>query len=280
MLTTLNWCSPSMLVQALHRLVQRARLRRADLEAAGVDEAHQQRLAAVVRTGAPGGPAVEQRGVGTWRPIAASAASAQPRSSSAGTVPGARGCRVGAPKRRKRSTATSECGQGAADEPVSPRAVAGRGECRNHQRSAASMTTAASSALSCTIEAKNAAIAVCGWAGAPAHASCAGSARRRPARPRKTIQPAPKKIGSSDTATSSNGAAMHDARGTRRAHHHRQHGHAGGRILRLVGDGQAPEVRRRPQEQHQSPAAAPAGRPAGSPRRRRPARQSCRPARR
>jgi len=33
-------------VQPLHGVVQRARLRRADLEAAGVDEAHQQRLAA------------------------------------------------------------------------------------------------------------------------------------------------------------------------------------------------------------------------------------------
>jgi hypothetical protein len=51
------------LVQRVHRLVQRARVGRADLEAAGVDEADEQRLAAVVGEALRAAGAIEQREV-------------------------------------------------------------------------------------------------------------------------------------------------------------------------------------------------------------------------
>ncbi len=52
------------LVHRLQRLLQRTRAGRADLKAAGVDEAHQQRLAAVARQAHRPTLAVEQRVVG------------------------------------------------------------------------------------------------------------------------------------------------------------------------------------------------------------------------
>ena len=44
---------------------------------------------------------------------------------------------------------------------------------------------------------------------------------------------------------------MHDARRALVAEHHRQHRHAGGGVVVAIRDREAPEVRRRPQEQHQ-----------------------------
>src|SRR5690606_10394349 len=51
-------------VEATYRVVQGPRLGRADLEAAGVDEAHQQGLAAIARQGDWPARAIDQRGIG------------------------------------------------------------------------------------------------------------------------------------------------------------------------------------------------------------------------
>ena len=138
MLTTLNLSAPNTRVNASTASDSERVVRRADLEAAGVDEAHQQRLAAVGRRAARVGLGRRAaRGRPAARPTAAwLARSATSGSSSAGCW--ARACEPAAPIAHP------------SHEP----------QRRQLHRSNASTVTAASSRLSCTSDAKNDAIAV------------------------------------------------------------------------------------------------------------------------
>ena len=210
MLTTLNCWRRTPGPTA--RTATRQRLRRggADLEAAGVDEAHQQRLAAIV--GQPHRPllAVEQRCSPTARPIAASLARSAVTGSSADAVDRFILCSRG--RRRE---------HGVQQRHQTPKA----------HRNKPSIVAAASTRLSCTSDAKN-----------DRHRRLAARRTRQPPGlvkevratqrcPDQVDRPGAEEHRQQRRSDQRHRAAEDDMRRALRADHHRQHRHAGGRVV-------------------------------------------------
>ena len=160
--------------------VQRPRGGRADLEAAGVDEAHQQRLAAVARPGAPAGPrgraACSRRRACRSRAWLARSALVLVERGAGGALRRCGGCGGSQRRTAERDVAANSSAAGADGAQAIVRSTGQRSTRVEHRRQRAP-------ALSCTSEAKNAPSPSCGWVRAPAPGLADEVARRRPARP-------------------------------------------------------------------------------------------------